>query len=94
MLGTKIRYEEWNPPAQAPRKFGPEAKAAILYVDGDIVDGRSQHIPLIDFKLVGSYSIVDTIKALQRDPLIRSVVLRIESPGGATTASDVMASAE
>ncbi|HEY2509445.1 MAG TPA: signal peptide peptidase SppA, partial [Polyangiaceae bacterium] len=39
---------------------------------------------------VGSYTIVDAVKQLRDDPMVRSVVLRIESPGGATTASDVM----
>ena len=65
-------------------------KVAILYLDGDIVDGRSQHIPLLDMKLVGSYSMADTIKQLRDDRSVRAVVLRIESPGGSSLASDVM----
>ena len=38
----------------------------------------------------GSYSIVDAIKQLQDDSSVRAVVLRIESPGGSSLASDVM----
>jgi protease-4 len=90
MLGSPIQFERYEGEIRAPAKFGPQSKVAILYVDGDIVDGRSQHIPLLDMSLVGSYSIADTIKELRDDPTVKSVVLRIESPGGATTASDVM----
>ncbi|MGO8996828.1 MAG: signal peptide peptidase SppA [Polyangiaceae bacterium] len=90
MVGSPISYERYNPDVVAPAKFGTRQKVAILYIDGDIVDGRSQHIPLLDISLVGSYSVAETVKALRDDDDIRSVVLRIESPGGATTAADVM----
>lgn len=90
MVATPISFDKYDPDIAAPAKFGTRQKVAILYIDGDIVDGRSQHIPLIDMKLVGSYSIADTVRELRDDPNIRSVVLRIESPGGATTAADVM----
>jgi protease-4 len=90
MVGSPISFEKYEPDVLAPAVFGPQPKVAVLYIDGDIVDGRSQHIPLIDMKLVGSYSIAETVKELRDDPTVRSVVLRIESPGGATTAADVM----
>src|ERR1019366_9371308 len=41
-------------------------------------------------KLVGSYSVADTIKSVREDPSVKSVVLRIESPGGSSMAADVM----
>jgi protease-4 len=63
---------------------------AILYLDGDIVDGRSQHVPILDMRLVGSYSMADAIKQLREDDSVGAVVLRIESPGGSSLASDVM----
>jgi protease-4 len=59
-------------------------------LDGDIVDGRSKQVPLLDMRLVGSYSMADTIRELREDSNVRSVVLRIESPGGSSLASDVM----
>jgi protease-4 len=40
--------------------------------------------------LAGSYSVVDTLDAVKRDPQVKSVVLRIESPGGSSMAADVM----
>ena len=41
-------------------------------------------------KLVGSYSMAESIKQLREDSTVRAVVLRIESPGGSSLASDVM----
>ena len=41
-------------------------------------------------RLVGSYSMAESIKQLREDSTVRAVVLRIESPGGSSLASDVM----
>jgi protease-4 len=85
-----VSYQKYEADTKAPSTFGTRGKLAILYLDGDIVDGRSQHIPLVDMKLVGSYSMAESIKQLREDPTVRAVVLRIESPGGSSLASDVM----
>jgi protease-4 len=62
----------------------------MLYIDGDIIDGRSRTIPILDNKLVGSYTIAEEIKHFRDDDRIKAVVVRIESPGGSSMASDVM----
>jgi protease-4 len=90
MVGSPIRYEQYESEPHPAKYFGTRDRVAVLYIDGDIIDGRSQHIPIIDTRMAGSYSVVDTVKELRDDPTVKSVVLRIESPGGATTASDVM----
>ena len=90
VVGKKVGYEKWEDETRVPSYFGPRNKVAILYVDGDIVDGRSKRIPLVDMKLVGSYSIGETAKKLREDNQIKAVVLRIESPGGSSLAADVM----
>ncbi|MGD0528369.1 MAG: S49 family peptidase, partial [Polyangiaceae bacterium] len=85
-----VSYQKYADETTAPSTFGTRGKLAILYLDGDIVDGRSQHIPLVDMKLVGSYSMAESIKQLREDSTVRAVVLRIESPGGSSLASVVM----
>ncbi|HEY4013480.1 MAG TPA: signal peptide peptidase SppA [Polyangiaceae bacterium] len=90
IVGHGIQYERDEAETRAPAAFGGPPKVAILYLDGDIVDGRSQHVPILDMRLVGSYSMADSIKQLRDDPTVRAVVLRIESPGGSSLASDVM----
>ncbi len=90
MLGGTISLQKYAADTLAPDRFGPQGKVGLLYVDGDIIDGRSQNIPLLGNRLVGSYTIADTIKRLRQDRDIKAVVLRIESPGGSSMASDVM----
>ncbi len=90
MVGKPVAVEKYDDPQDAPVAFGSQSKVAILYVDGDMVDGRSQTIPIIDMKLAGSYTIAETVRALRDDSSIKAVVLRIESPGGSSMAADVM----
>jgi protease IV len=90
LVGREVAYTKYEDETMAPSFFGSRGKVALLYLDGDIVDGRSSHVPLIDLRLVGSYTMADTIRQLREDPAVRSVVLRIESPGGSSIASDVI----
>ncbi len=90
LVGRRVSYDKDEAETRAPTTFGVRGKVALLYLDGDIVDGRSRQIPLLDMRLVGSYSMADTIRELREDASVRAVVLRIESPGGSSLASDVM----
>jgi protease-4 len=90
LVQRNIKYEKYEEPTLAPDVFGARGKIAVVHVDGDIVDGRSQHIPIVDTRLVGSYSMAETIKQVREDPMVKAVVLRIDSPGGSSLASDVM----
>ncbi len=75
---------------RAPRKFGAMPRVAVVYVDGDMVDGRSQNIPFLGMKLVGSYTVAESLKDLRRDDRVNAVVLRIETGGGSAMAADVI----
>jgi len=90
VVGSRVPYIHYEDESRAADRFGVEGKVGLLYVDGDIVDGRSQTIPLVGTHLVGSYTIGDAIEALKKDSSVKAVVLRIESPGGSSMASDVM----
>ncbi|HET9957867.1 MAG TPA: signal peptide peptidase SppA [Polyangiaceae bacterium] len=76
--------------AYAPSSFGSTRGLCIVYVDGDMVDGRSQVIPLLGMRLVGSYTIADSIKKARENPMVGAVVLRVESGGGSALAADVI----
>ncbi len=90
VVGRRVRSVKDHQDVEAPKTFGPRPRIAILYIDGDIIDGRSRNVPILDMKLVGSYTIADSIKQLRDDPNVKAVVVRIESPGGSSMASDVM----
>ena len=75
---------------KAPARFGVGQRVALVYVDGDMVDGKSKTVPLVGMKLAGSYTIAKTLRESRENPMIGAVVLRIESPGGSAMASDVI----
>lgn len=89
-LGRRIRLLDSPPAAEAPARFGAQRKIALVYLDGDIIDGRSRTIPLLGNRLAGSYTIAASLKQAREDPLVSAVVIRIESPGGSSLASDVI----
>jgi protease IV len=90
VVGRKVGYSKFKEETRAAKYFAKRPTIGLLYIDGDIVDGRSQTVPILGMKLVGSYTIADSVKALKDDDNIKAVVLRIESPGGSSMASDVM----
>jgi protease-4 len=89
-VGHKVKYEKYEDETRAPEVIGGRPRLGLIYVDGDIVDGRSKNVPLLGSKMVGSYTIAETAKKMRDDNDIKAVVLRIESPGGSAMASDVM----
>ncbi len=56
---------------------------AVLYAEGEIVDGAS------DWE-IGGDSLAAQIRNLRQDPKVAGVVLRINSPGGSASASEVI----
>jgi protease-4 len=70
--------------------FDAVRKVAILYMDGDMVDGKSQTIPLLGNRMVGSSTIGDTLRQLRADNSVGAIVLRVESPGGSALAADTL----
>jgi len=75
----------------SPRSVGfrPRSRIAVIYAVGAIVSGRSAFDP-INGPLVGSDTIVEQIRRIRDDESIKAIVLRIDSPGGSSVASDVI----
>jgi protease IV len=59
-------------------------KIAVLYADGEIVDGMG------DERSIGGEKFAKEIRKLRNDDDIDAIVLRINSPGGSALASEVM----
>ncbi|NLE86858.1 MAG: signal peptide peptidase SppA [Myxococcales bacterium] len=72
------------------KRFGPQRHVALVYVDGDMVDGRSQSFPFVGVRTVGSYTIADSLRQARENPQIGAVVLRVETGGGSAMAADVI----
>jgi protease-4 len=82
-------------PVASPARERPERwerpRIAVIYVDGDITDGTSQHIPVLGTSLAGGQTLVDAVAAARDDPQIGAIILRIDSPGGSALASELVA---
>ncbi|TMQ02740.1 MAG: signal peptide peptidase SppA [Deltaproteobacteria bacterium] len=75
-----VRPERWQPPA-----------IAVLYIEGDITDGKSQSVPLLGQNLAGGETLITALTEARSDPRIGAIVLRIDSPGGSALASELIA---
>jgi protease IV len=74
-----------------PRSIGvaPRSRIAVLYAVGTIASGKSGFDPS-NGQIVGSETLVEQIRRVRDDRSIKAIVLRIDSPGGSSVASDVI----
>ncbi|HTL97814.1 MAG TPA: signal peptide peptidase SppA [Holophagaceae bacterium] len=62
----------------------PGAKVAVVYAEGEIVDGDGQA------GQIGGDSLARELRRVRQDASIKAVVLRVNSPGGSAAASDLI----
>jgi protease IV len=65
------------------------SKVAVINASGVINSGRSGFDP-VNGAVVGADSLVEYIREARADRSIKAIVLRVDSPGGSSTASDVI----
>jgi protease IV len=75
---------------KTPRQKPTKPTIAVLHVDGPIVDGDSTAGGLFGSASVGSRTIRNAMEEIRGEDQIKAVILRIDSPGGSATASEVM----
>jgi len=75
------------PSRQNPR-WGVPARVGVVIVDGTIVDGENVDVPFLDMHMTGGETVSAALDAMVADPTVASIVLRVDSPGGAVVASD------
>ena len=79
-------YQRIRPGALGGR---PRSRIAVLYVVGTIASGKGGFDP-VNGSVAGSDTIVEQIRKIRDDDSIKAIVLRIDSPGGSSVASDVI----
>jgi len=67
----------------------PRSRIAVLYIVGTIASGKGGFDP-VNGSIAGSEAIVEQIRKIRDDSSIKAIVLRIDSPGGSSVASDVI----
>ena len=61
-----------------------ESKVAVVYAEGAIVGGRGS------IETIGSDRFAEVFRELREDKSVKAIVLRVNSPGGSATASEVI----
>ena len=64
-------------------------RVAVIYAAGEINSGKSGYDP-INGPVVGSETLIESIREARHDSSVRAIVLRIDSPGGSSIASDAI----
>jgi len=65
-----------------------EDSVAVVRIEGTIVSGREQDWALTTTDNAYSESIIQRLERAQKDPSVKAVVLRVNSPGGGIVATD------
>ena len=70
--------------ARTAQPVGAKQSVAIVYAEGDIVDGQG------GADLIGGDAMAKELRRIRGDDAIRAVVLRVNSPGGSAIASETI----
>ncbi len=89
-VGHPTRILDDDPVPSAPAEWGNPGKVAIVYLDGDMIDGESRRVPVLGVRLAGSYTVASALKNAREDASVKAVVLRVETGGGSSLAADVI----
>jgi protease-4 len=90
--GDRLRKIDGDEYARvSPGVFGLNRgpRIGVIYATGTINSGRSGFDPL-NGAVVGSDTLIESIRQARRDSSLRAIVLRIDSPGGSAAASDAI----
>ncbi|MFH0777543.1 MAG: signal peptide peptidase SppA [Candidatus Eisenbacteria bacterium] len=69
--------------------LGKGPKIALVYAVGTITEGKSSFSPVWG-RTMGSETMIEALRQARTDKDVRAIVLRIDSPGGSGTASDLI----
>lgn len=95
MAGIEKEGKVWRG-RSIPRGFvvRSKPKIAILALEGSIIVGESSNspipVPLFGSKTIGSETVVKQLNKLRKDKSVKAVIIRIDSGGGSSLASDLI----
>ncbi len=83
------RGEDYREVSEESLGLNKGERIAVIYGTGSIGSGKSENSPF-GSQSIGSYTMVKAIDDARKDDTIKAIVLRIDSPGGSSYASDVI----
>ncbi len=75
---------------QAHSPWEDPKQIAVITIEGAITGGESSRGGLLSGRTTGSSTVVRQLKRAANDPQVRAIVLRVDSPGGSSFASDAI----
>lgn len=90
-LGRPIRINKPDRRKRHRDALGPPPRVAVVFLEGDMVDGKSFTIPVLGKRLAGAETLTAQIERLRKDNTVRAIVLRCNTGGGSVTAADAIA---
>ena len=88
-IGGLMKLMELFSGGKASEKTGAKQRIAVVYAVGPIVEGKGAGDMFGETSL-GSTTMIEALQKAIDDPKVVAIVLRIDSPGGSATASDLI----
>lgn len=88
--GWRIRVSEYAETRFYDDTWGVKPTIAILILSGEIHSGTSKSEGLFSKGTIGSDTILEALESIKNNGNIEGLVLRIDSPGGSSLASDIL----
>jgi protease-4 len=85
----KVDDDEYSSVSTRSVGITSRSRIAVIYAVGVIASGKSGLDP-VNGPVAGSDTIVEQIRQVRDDSSIKAIVLRVDSPGGSSVASDVI----
>jgi protease-4 len=83
-----LQADEYRGTSLSSMGLNKGPKIAVIYAVGVIASGKSSSEP--GSNVVGSETLIESIRKARGDSSIRAIILRVDSPGGSAVASDVI----
>ncbi len=88
LLGFKPRVSELKDTPQPRSAWEAPSQIAVIHVEGLIVGGESRPRGPLQPGVTGSTTVTQLLEQATKNPQVRAIVLRVDSPGGSAFASD------
>ena len=88
-IGGIVKLMEAISGGKKAERSSNKQKIAVVYAVGEITEGKSR-TSMFGGSTLGATTLIQSLKKAFDDPKVVAVVLRIDSPGGSATASDLI----
>lgn len=86
LAGHPLRMADAGPPDEAPARWGASPRIALVEVKGDIVSGDGGP----GRRFAAGNRVVEALRKAGDDRSVKAIILRIDSPGGDVSASELI----